>query len=56
MTKSKNLTTVLLETTVKNLAGVRKVFVRLGRPMSNIRKIDDAIDAINQVIKHMETK
>lgn len=56
MTKRKTLGAELLHVTVSNLMGTREMFKKMGKPMSSIRKMDDAIDAINQVIKTLESK
>lgn len=56
MTRSKSLKVVLLSTTVSNLQGTRKMFKAMGKPLSTIRKIDDAISAITQVIESLESK
>ena len=43
-----------MKVTIDNLKVVRRTAQDMGRPMSNIRKIDDAIDAINHILDAIE--
>lgn len=56
MTKRKSLGAELLYVTIGNLEGAKEMFKRMGKPLSTIRKMDDAIDAITQVIESLEKK
>lgn len=51
MTKPENKMVSELKLTVKHLENTRTHMLKLGLAMSNIRKIDDAITAIEQLVE-----
>ena len=56
MTRSKSLNVELLLETINNLNGTRKMLKAIGKPMSTLSKMDDAIIAINHVLQSLESK
>lgn len=54
MTKRKSLKVELLKLAVDDLTGAREILKGMGKPISTIRKMDDAIDAIKQVLESLE--
>lgn len=54
MTRTKEEKIDVLLAASAHLGATRRMLKYMGKPMSTIRKMDDAIDAINQVIKSLE--
>lgn len=53
MTRSSPEKIDLLSSTSANLSATRKMLKAMGLPMATIRKLDDALDAINYIMKAM---
>lgn len=56
MTRSKQDKVDLLYATLQNLIATRKMLKSMGKPMSTVSKMDDAINAIDHIIRGIETK
>jgi hypothetical protein len=56
MTRPKSLKVELLLATIDNLNGTRRMLQAMGKPMSTLSKMDDAIVAINHVLQSLESK
>lgn len=56
MTKPENKMVSELRLTLKHLANTRIHMISLGLPMSNMRKIDDAYQAIETLINKYDRK
>lgn len=56
MTRTKNDKIELLIATSDHLMNTRRMLKAMGKPMSTINKMDDAIIAINHVMQSLESK
>lgn len=56
MTRTKNDKIELLVATSNHLSDTRKMLKAMGKPLSMISKMDDAIVAINHMLQSMESK